>query len=116
MGSMVEDDDPEIEMQGLANSLSAPSKTNASDLLHTGAYSEFAKFLSLKRALKRSLKSINIVIMSAKVNLLLPFGPLSILLHYLTKQHVRTCHLRVCFSTVTFDFAMKLLEVHENRH
>lgn len=34
------------------------------------------------------LQSFNIVILSNKLNLLLPFGPLAILLHYLTDNKV----------------------------
>ncbi|KAK6118723.1 hypothetical protein DH2020_047528 [Rehmannia glutinosa] len=33
------------------------------------------------------LRSIYIVLIKAKINVLLPFGPLAIMLHYLTKQH-----------------------------
>lgn len=35
------------------------------------------------------LRSIYIVIIKAKINVLLPFGPLAILLHYVTGKHVR---------------------------
>lgn len=94
MGSMGEEEDPEIEMQALANSLPATRKPYISDILNIGTYSDFAESFSLKRILGRVLRSINIVIMSAKINLLLPFGPLSIVLHYLTEKHVRiTCYL-----------------------
>lgn len=34
------------------------------------------------------LRSIYIVIFKAKINVLLPFGPLAILLHYVTGKHV----------------------------
>ncbi|KAL3721193.1 hypothetical protein ACJRO7_005933 [Eucalyptus globulus] len=34
------------------------------------------------------LRSIYLVLMTAKINILLPFGPLAILLHYLTRNHV----------------------------
>lgn len=33
-------------------------------------------------------RSVYFVILKAKINVLLPFGPLAILLHYLTKKHV----------------------------
>lgn len=35
------------------------------------------------------LKSIYIVLFKAKINVLLPFGPLAIVLHYLTNKQVR---------------------------
>lgn len=44
------------------------------------------------------LRSIYIVIIKAKINLLLPFGPLAILLHYLTGKHVIiVAEYRPCF-------------------
>lgn len=36
----------------------------------------------------RPIRSIYIVLIKAKINMLLPFGPLAILLHYLTGKHV----------------------------
>ncbi|XP_042501988.1 vacuolar cation/proton exchanger 2-like isoform X2 [Macadamia integrifolia] len=36
---------------------------------------------------KAAFKSINAVLIKAKINMLLPFGPLAILLHYLTGKH-----------------------------
>lgn len=47
-----------------------------------------------RRTRNRILLSIYIVLIKAKINVLLPFGPLAIILHYLTGKHVRlTCHL-----------------------
>lgn len=40
------------------------------------------------------LQSFKIVILSNKLNLLLPFGPLAILLHYLTDNKVSYCSFR----------------------
>lgn len=87
MKSMVDDEDPEIELQALANSLPPARKMSSSNILPMKTYSYFSESLSPKRTIGRLLRSINIVIMSAKINLLLPFGPLSILLHYLTNKH-----------------------------
>ncbi|XP_043721809.1 vacuolar cation/proton exchanger 2-like isoform X1 [Telopea speciosissima] len=36
---------------------------------------------------KVAFKSINAVLIKAKINMLLPFGPLALLLHYLTEKH-----------------------------
>lgn len=36
----------------------------------------------------RAMRSIYIVLLKAKINILLPFGPLAILLHYVTGKHV----------------------------
>lgn len=41
----------------------------------------------------RPLESAKIVLVKAKINVLLPFGPLAILLHYLTGKHVRSTSL-----------------------
>ncbi|XP_048139577.1 vacuolar cation/proton exchanger 3-like isoform X2 [Rhodamnia argentea] len=41
-----------------------------------------------KQSSIRPLRSIYIVLLKAKINILLPFGPLAILLHYLTGNHV----------------------------
>lgn len=43
----------------------------------------------------RPLRSAYIVLVRAKINVLLPFGPLAILLHYLTGKHVRSTPLHV---------------------
>lgn len=45
----------------------------------------------------RPLRSVYIVLIKAKINVLLPFGPLAILLHYLTGNHVRSTDLTYCF-------------------
>jgi Ca2+:H+ antiporter len=42
------------------------------------------------------------VILSNKLNLLLPFGPLAILLHYLTDNKVSSCTFWVLFIAVSF--------------
>ena len=39
--------------------------------------------------IKKLRRSIYIVLIKAKINVLLPFGPLAILLHYVTHKHVR---------------------------
>lgn len=39
------------------------------------------------------LRSIYIVLIKAKINVLLPFGPLAIILHYVTNRHVRKSKL-----------------------
>lgn len=45
-------------------------------------------------------RSIYIVVIKAKINILLPFGPLAILLHYITEKHVRLMLLSLsCFSS-----------------
>ncbi|KAJ6849294.1 vacuolar cation/proton exchanger 3-like isoform X2 [Iris pallida] len=87
MGSMGEDEDPEIEMAALANSLPSTKAYTPEMLNHIGTLSDSTRSISPSTTLGRLLRSISIVIMSAKINVLLPFGPVSIILHYLTKKH-----------------------------
>lgn len=46
------------------------------------------------------IRSIYIVLIKAKINVLLPFGPLAILLHYLTGKHVRSKAFPITFLLV----------------
>lgn len=46
------------------------------------------------------VRSIYIVLIKAKINVLLPFGPLAILLHYLTGKHVRSIAFIIIFLLV----------------
>lgn len=46
------------------------------------------------------IRSIYIVLIKAKINVLLPFGPLAILLHYLTGKHVRSKSFIITFFLV----------------
>lgn len=48
---------------------------------------DMSKSWILKRIQMGPLRSIYIVLIKAKINMLLPFGPLAILLHYLTGKH-----------------------------
>lgn len=54
----------------------------------------------------RPLRSIYIVLIKAKINVLLPFGPLAILLHYLTGNHVRSTDFtyRFLIHVIPFDW------------
>lgn len=53
----------------------------------------FAYSWTLKQMRMGPPSSVYIVILKSKINVLLPFGPIAILLHYLTRKHVRTCHI-----------------------
>nr|GMC73055.1 vacuolar cation/proton exchanger 3-like [Ipomoea batatas]GMC75905.1 vacuolar cation/proton exchanger 3-like [Ipomoea batatas] len=57
---------------------------------HVGSPRSSSSLRFIKRMHRISiLRSIYIVIIKAKINVLLPFGPLAILLHYVTGKHVR---------------------------
>nr|AIW56382.1 cation exchanger 2 [Nicotiana rustica] len=74
---------------------SSHNATNKIETLHFEAASHMASprsFYSYSRVLRKMdqisfMRSIYIVILKAKINILLPFGPLAILLHYVTKKH-----------------------------
>ncbi|KAI3463176.1 hypothetical protein Pfo_019839 [Paulownia fortunei] len=55
---------------------------------HVLSHPKFSASWVLRRVHRVSiLRSIYIVLIKAKINVLLPFGPLAIILHYLTKKH-----------------------------
>lgn len=60
---------------------------------HTVSHPNKSNSWVSKRIRNSPLRSIYIVLIKAKINILLPFGPLAILLHYLTGKHVRSSAL-----------------------
>ncbi|KAK6773335.1 hypothetical protein RDI58_028573 [Solanum bulbocastanum] len=74
-------------------SFSSSHATNKTDSLHfesahmASPRSSYSSRVSRKMHQISYFRSIYIVILQAKINVLLPFGPLAILLHYLTKKH-----------------------------
>lgn len=64
---------------------------------HILAHSKFSASWVIREVNRVSiLRSIYIVLIRARINVLLPFGPLAICLHYFTKMHVRKLKLYVC--------------------
>ncbi|XP_042462473.1 vacuolar cation/proton exchanger 3-like isoform X1 [Zingiber officinale] len=76
-----------MEMETIASPSSPSTKIVSSELLHSRSLSNVAYSRIPWGILKGFSKSIKVVIFSAKINILLPFGPLSIILHFLTKNH-----------------------------
>jgi Ca2+:H+ antiporter len=64
-------------------------KMQSLDFEHIGSLAAVAESLSPRSKWRMALRSIRIVIFQAKINVLLPFGPLAITLHYLPGNHVR---------------------------
>ena len=64
-------------------------KMQSLDFEHIGSLAAVAESLSPRSKWRMALRSIRIVIFQAKINVLLPFGPLAITLHYLSGNHVR---------------------------
>lgn len=85
MGS--EREDLEIEMETLVSSSQSAIKTPPIEIRHNVSLSNVSISWTLSRLLERLWKSVKVVIFTVKINLLLPFGPMSVILHYLTKNH-----------------------------
>ncbi|XP_042408040.1 vacuolar cation/proton exchanger 3-like isoform X1 [Zingiber officinale] len=76
-----------MEVETIVNSSLPSTKIIASEILHSRPRPNVAYLRTFWRILIGLSKSIKVVIFSAKINILLPFGPLSIILHFLTKNH-----------------------------
>ncbi|KAK8941352.1 Vacuolar cation/proton exchanger 2 [Platanthera zijinensis] len=84
MGS-VEKMDPELNGDDFRESPLGVRKMHTFE--HIGSMAAATQSHGPIRARSRLLMSIYIVIFKAKINILLPFGPLALLLHYLTQNH-----------------------------
>ncbi|XP_038977569.1 vacuolar cation/proton exchanger 3-like [Phoenix dactylifera] len=82
-----EREDLEIEMETLVSSSQSAVKTPHVEIPHNVSLSNGAMSWTLSRLFERLWKNVKVVIFTAKINMLLPFGPMSIILHYLTKNH-----------------------------
>ncbi|THU55852.1 hypothetical protein C4D60_Mb11t11000 [Musa balbisiana] len=76
--------DLELPEDTIVGSPLATRKTHTFD--HIGSFATVAQYTP-GRTRNRILMSIYIVLIKAKINVLLPFGPLAIMLHYLTGKH-----------------------------
>ena len=79
----------EEEEEGMVAGTASPRKMHSLDFEHIGSLAAVAESLSPRSKWRMALRSIRIVIFHAKINVLLPFGPLAITLHYLPGNHVR---------------------------
>jgi hypothetical protein len=82
------DEDDELELE-LAAPAPAPRKMHSLEFEHIGSLAAVAESLAPGSRWQRALTSVRVVIFQAKINVLLPFGPLAIMLHYLSGTHVR---------------------------
>ncbi|XP_006650169.1 vacuolar cation/proton exchanger 2 isoform X1 [Oryza brachyantha] len=87
-------EDLDLELEAGAGSpspspspLTASSKMQALDFEHIGSLAAVAESLSPGGKWRRALTSVRVVILQAKINVLLPFGPLAVMLHYLPGKH-----------------------------
>jgi Ca2+:H+ antiporter len=67
--------------------MTAAGKMQALDFEHIGSLAAVAESLSTGSKWRRALTSVRVVILQAKINVLLPFGPLAVMLHYLSANH-----------------------------
>ncbi|OEL28982.1 Vacuolar cation/proton exchanger 2 [Dichanthelium oligosanthes] len=72
----------------LASPAPPPRKMHSLDFEHIGSLAAVAESLSRGSKWSRALTSVRVVIFQAKINVLLPFGPLAIMLHYLSGKHI----------------------------
>lgn len=89
MGSTGEKIDLESDEEIPFSSSAATNKVEALDceMVHLTARSVMANSWIARHIGIRAMRSIYIVLLKAKINILLPFGPLAILLHYVTGKH-----------------------------
>ncbi|XP_020548310.1 vacuolar cation/proton exchanger 3-like isoform X3 [Sesamum indicum] len=90
MGSIEEkvdlESDEEIPFSG--SQTSNKMQSLSFETSHILSHPKFSASWVLRKVNRVSiLRSIYIVLIKAKINVLLPFGPLAIMLHYLTKKH-----------------------------
>ncbi|XP_077240847.1 vacuolar cation/proton exchanger 2-like isoform X3 [Tasmannia lanceolata] len=86
MGS-VEKTDLEFEQEILVSSSHVPRKMHSFETSPFAPLAHVAQVLTPKRPRNRLLMNIYIILIKGKINVLLPFGPLAVLLHYLTGKH-----------------------------
>ncbi|KAK1264062.1 Vacuolar cation/proton exchanger 2 [Acorus gramineus] len=79
----------EIHLNSSSPAANATRKVYASgtERSHFNSLAEVTKSCDLKWVRNRMLMSSYLVLIKAKINVLLPFGPLAIMLHYLTGKH-----------------------------
>jgi Ca2+:H+ antiporter len=88
MGSTGEKIDLESDEEIPFNSSASTNKVAAFEMNHLPPQSVMANSWIARHIVIRAVRSIYIVLLKAKINILLPFGPLAILLHYVTGKHV----------------------------
>lgn len=92
MGSIEENVDLESDEETPFSSSQATDKLQNFhfETSHTILEPNISSSWASNRLRSSLIRSIYIVLIKAKINILLPFGPVAILLHYLTGSHVRS--------------------------
>ncbi|TVU46657.1 hypothetical protein EJB05_06207 [Eragrostis curvula] len=84
---MEAEEEVELATPTAAGSPVPARKMQSLDFEHIGSLAAVAESLAPGSKWRRALTSVRIVIFQAKINVLLPFGPLAVMLHYLTGKH-----------------------------
>ena len=89
MGSIEEKIDLESDEEIPFSTSQGTRKVHSFDFetSHIGSHAALSTSWIFKKMRTAPLRSVYIVLIKAKINMLLPFGPLAILLHYLTGKH-----------------------------
>ncbi|CAI9757747.1 unnamed protein product [Fraxinus pennsylvanica] len=89
MESIEENVDLESEEEIPFNSTQPTNKSQSFNFeaIHVISPSKVSSLSGLRKMQISLLRSIYIVLIKAKINVLLPFGPIAIVLHYLSKKH-----------------------------
>ncbi|KAK9099652.1 hypothetical protein Syun_026697 [Stephania yunnanensis] len=83
-----EEEEEKMDLEGAGEASDAPTRKVQPFDATTCHIGSFVDFPYRKRIRNRALLSVYTVLIRAKINVLLPFGPLAILLHYVTRNHV----------------------------
>ncbi|OVA19707.1 Sodium/calcium exchanger membrane region [Macleaya cordata] len=87
MGALDERSVLQFDDENLSSPMSVDRTTDSLDALHPKTVSGSSQVCSIKCMGSTVFSSLKIVVFSTKLNLLMPFGPLAILIHYLTGHH-----------------------------
>ncbi|XP_077238655.1 vacuolar cation/proton exchanger 3-like isoform X2 [Tasmannia lanceolata] len=88
MGSLDGRSEHELfEDESLESPMALSRKANGLDSVQHGSFSGVQRVWTIKYISSRLFRSLRIVVFSTKINLLMPFGPLAILVHNLSGHH-----------------------------
>jgi hypothetical protein len=93
---------PQIEMGGF--------KVNSPQVPNGGLRPTMGGSWNSRGTIERTLRSIKIVIFTSKLNLLMPFGPASIILHFTSRRHVSVSHEKTNSTAVLSGLSMDGLD------
>lgn len=90
--------------------LSQSAGAKQSFQFETSSHTSVPKFRTLRKLQFTAFHSVYVVLFKAKINVLLPFGPLAVLMHYMTGRHVRIfSHLFLSFFSMTLKLKILIL-------